>query len=555
MNKITLFNGGEAVKAEYREQVILEYAGNPFIEALPPIYSQDEVVEKLSIYPIYNEKERELDKQYKVHIVQRLFQVFQPLMIHLDLESRISRIIRQGYLARNPFDPKYISTFQEGYDAIQNMNYDLNSNEFFRSTALGLSIVGISGIGKTTAINRIIGMYPQIIVHSKYKNIKFSMYQLTWLKIDCPHDGSVKGLCVDFFLKIDSLLGTDYYRKFGQSRLSVNTMLPVMAQVAKNCGLGVLIIDEIQHLNGASSGGSDKMLNFFVKLVNTFGVSTIFVGTPKALSVLQSEFRQARRGSGQGDMVWDRLKKDQSWELLLNAIWDYQWTRKNTPLNKEISDVMYEESQGITDIAVKLYAMSQTRAIISGKEEITPDLIKEVASENLRLVKPMLDALKTGDIRKIAKYEDISTVDTDFLGFIERERQTIDLEMKIEALKRTQRKKEQEVKISKKEEVVLKLLGLNIEADVAQDIVQKILEEDDKLEVNEIVIKAIQEISGYRKKKGKVRSRNIETVNEKDIRVIVEQGRKNSLSGYESLKEKGIIKEYNDDFLKLGEVI
>jgi hypothetical protein len=126
--------------------------------------------------------------------------------------------------------------------------------------------------------------------------------------------------------------------------------------------------------------------------------------------------------------------------------------------------------------------------------------------------------------------------------------------MKIEALKRTQRKKEQEVKMSKKEEVILKLLGLNIEADEAQDIVEKILE-DDKLEVNEIVIKAIQEISGYRKKKGKVRSRNIETVNEKDIRVIVEQGRKNSLSGYESLKEKGIIKEYNDDFLKLGEVI
>ncbi|UZQ52429.1 ATP-binding protein [Clostridium kluyveri] len=553
MNKVMLVNGGEAVIAEYKEQFISEYCGNPFIEALPPIYSQEEVVEKLAIYPPYNEKERELDKQYKVHVVQRLFQVFQPLMIHLDLESRISRIIRQGYLARNPFDPKYISTFQEGYDAIQNMNYDLNSNEFFRSTALGLSIVGISGIGKTTAINRIIGMYPQIIVHSKYKNTKFSMYQLTWLKIDCPHDGSVKGLCVDFFLKIDSLLGTDYYRKFGQSRLSVNTMLPVMAQVAKNCGLGVLIIDEIQHLNGASSGGSDKMLNFFVKLVNTFGVSTIFVGTPKALSVLQSEFRQARRGSGQGDMVWDRLKKDQGWELLLNAIWDYQWTRKTTPLSREISDIMYEESQGITDIAVKLYAMSQTRAIISGKEEITPDLIKEVASENLRLVKPMLDALKTGDIRKIAKYEDVSTVDTDFLGFIERERQTIDLEMKIEALKRTQRKKEQEVKMSNKEEALLKLLGLNIDTDMAQNIVEKILEQNDKLEVNEIVIKAIQEISSPQKKKGK--TRNIENANENDIRVIAEQGRKNSLSGYESLKEKGIIKDYKDDFLKLGEVI
>ncbi|MBB6215102.1 hypothetical protein HNQ80_001191 [Anaerosolibacter carboniphilus] len=549
MNKVMLANGGEAVKAEYTEQVISEYSGNPFIEALPPIFSQDEVVEKIAIYPPYNDKERELDKQYKVHIVQRLFQVFQPLMIHLDLESRISRIIRQGYLARNPFDPKYISTFQEGYDAIQNMNYDLNNNEFFRSTGLGLSIVGISGIGKTTAINRIITMYPQIIVHSKYKETKFSMYQLTWLKIDCPHDGSLKGLCVDFFLKIDSLLGTDYYKKFGQSRLSVNTMLPVMAQIAKNCGLGVLIIDEIQHLNGARSGGGDNMLNFFVKLVNTFGVSTILVGTPKALSVLQSEFRQARRGSGQGDMVWDRLKKDQSWELLLNAIWDYQWTRKTTSLNKEIIDIFYEESQGITDIAVKLYAMSQTRAIMTGKEEITSDLIKAVAHENLKLVKPMLDALKSGDIKKIAQYEDVSTIDTDFLGFIERERHTINLEMKIEALKRTQRKKEQEFKTNKAEEAILKLIDLNISPNNAQKLVEKILKDENEVELNEIVVRAIQLIPDSEKKNKKTNKNNKE--NKNDIRNIVEEGRINRVSAYESLKNIGLIKSYNDDFLSL----
>ncbi|MDU1350596.1 ATP-binding protein [uncultured Clostridium sp.] len=553
MNKIILANGGEAVKAEYREQVVLEYGGNPFIEALPPIFSSDEVVEKIAIYPPYNEKERQLDKQYRVHIVQRLFQCFQPLMIHLDLESRISRIIRQGYLARNPFDPKYISTFQEGYDAIQNMSYDLTNNEYFRSTGAGLTIVGISGIGKTTAINRIITMYPQIIVHSRYKDVKFSMYQLTYLKIDCPHDGSLKGLCVDFFLKIDALLGTDYYKKFGQSRLSVNTMVPVMAQVAKNSGLGMLLIDEVQNLSGAKSGGADKMLNFFVKLTN-MGIPTVLIGTPAALSVLQSQFRQARRGSGQGDLVWDRLKKDQSWDLLLNAIWDYQWTRKITPLNKEISDVIYEESQGITDIAVKLYAMSQIRAIISGKEEITTNLIKQVASENFKLVKPMLDALRTGDIKKIAKYEDISTVDTDFLGFLERERSSIDLEMKVEALKRTQRKKEQEIKMSKKEEALLKLFDLNINPDKALKAVDKILkEEGENLEVNEVIVKAIQQISNIENKKRK--PRNTEKINEKDIRIIVSDGRKNNLSAYESLKEQGIIKDYESDFLKLGDAV
>ena len=52
-----------------------------------------------------------------------------------------------------------------------------------------------------------------------------------------------------------------------------------------------------------------KMLNFFVTLVNTAGVPVVLISNPKAMSILQSEFRQARRGSGQGDMIWDRLGK------------------------------------------------------------------------------------------------------------------------------------------------------------------------------------------------------------------------------------------------------
>ena len=81
-----------------------------------------------------------------------------------------------------------------------------------------------------------------------------------------------------------------------------------MSQVARHTGLGMLVIDEIQHLKQAKSGGSEKMLNFFVTLVNTIGVPVVLIGTTKAMSVLQSEFSQARRGSGQGDMVWETEK-------------------------------------------------------------------------------------------------------------------------------------------------------------------------------------------------------------------------------------------------------
>jgi hypothetical protein len=327
-NRILIPNGGEAVEAKYNEQVIEEYGDNPFIEALPPILNELEAVEKLAVYPNFNPQERMLDKQYRIHMVQRLFQCFQPLMIHLDLESRISRVIRQGYLARNPFKPAYAQSLQEGHSEILGLRSELSSNSVFRTTAAGFTIIGVSGMGKTTAINRVLSLYPQVIVHKNYKGINFSMYQVSWLKLDCPFDGSLKGLCIEFFSKLDDILGTDYSKKFGIGRKTVDNMLSVMSQVARNIGLGLLIIDEIQHLSRAKSGGDQKMLNFFVTLVNTIGVPVIFVGTPAGLSILQSEFRQARRGSGQGDMIWERLNIDQNWDLLINAIWDYQWTKK-----------------------------------------------------------------------------------------------------------------------------------------------------------------------------------------------------------------------------------
>src|SRR5690606_23263696 len=115
-------------------------------------------------------------------------------------------------------------------------------------------------------------------------------------------------------------------------------------------------------------------------------------------SVLQSQFRQARRGSGQGDMLFDRVKsKDEiSWNLFTEGLFQYQWVKKPCILNQELNDTIYEESQGIFDIAIKLFVMSQVRAMAINKEEITPKLIRYIAKENLKLVKPMLDALKNG---------------------------------------------------------------------------------------------------------------------------------------------------------------
>jgi hypothetical protein len=81
-------------------------------------------------------------------------------------------------------------------------------------------------------------------------------------------------------------------------RHGVETMLALMAQTANMFALGLLVIDEIQHLSRAKSGGSEKMLNFFVTMSNTIGIPVLFVGTPKARDIFDLDLRSSRRAAG-----------------------------------------------------------------------------------------------------------------------------------------------------------------------------------------------------------------------------------------------------------------
>jgi hypothetical protein len=539
---------GERVNAVYSEQVLKEYKGNPSIEALPPIYSKEEVIRKLSRIPDYNEEERNLEEHYRFHCIQKLFDFFEPLQKHIDIEQRFSRVIRQGYISRNPIGPEYATSLQEGYKLIKNGVYDFDCSTRKSAKASGFTIIGISGIGKSTTLERILSLYPQVIHHIEYKSKNLNLYQIPWLKLDCPFDGSLKGLCINFFHAVDELLGTDYLKKFGVGRNSVDTMLPRMEQISNLHSIGVLIIDEIQHLSLAKSGGSSKMLNFFVTLVNTIGIPVILIGTTKALPILQGEFRQARRGSGQGDLLWDRMKNDGYWKLLMQGMWPLQWTEKESPLTEEIIDTIYDESQGIIDIAVKLYAMAQIKAIVGGKELINPTIIRQTAKESLKLVRPMLEALRSGDKIEISKYQDITPID-----FNEIYNESIS---KISTY--SVNKKINEIELIE-EYAVLKLAELGIEVNLAKNSVMEAIEANPKNLDKLILVKEAMKIAFEKEQNklteninAKVRRSNTK-LQEKDLRYIVDIGKKNSCSAYEALNESGYIKDPMSEFIKKGD--
>lgn len=541
-------HGEEMVDAIYSDQIVQDYESNPLIEALPPIFTEDDVIEHLSVIPSYDEKERTLNANYRFHCVQRMFQYFQPFEKHLDLEQRISRAIRQGYLHRNPMKREEVMRVHESYKAIKEGKFLKTYQTEAKRTAAGFTIIGLSGIGKSTAIERVLSFYPQLIKHQEYKGKPFQFTQISWLKLDCPFDGSLKGLCMGFFSELDRLLGSNYLNKFGAQKNTLDLMMQRMNHLASRHGIGLLIIDEIQHLSLSKSGGSEKMLNFFVTLVNTIGIPVLMVGTNKAISILQSEFRQARRGSGQGDMVWSQMPKDESWDLFVEGMWEYQWTAHFTELTSEFNDLLYEESQGILDIAIKLFMLSQVRAIATGEEKITKQIMKQVAKDSLRLVKPMLDALRTGIPSEIAKYEDIRPIDMD--EEIEKYKASIDFQDKIRIQKKMQQQKRQKKEQSLLEEVTMQLLAMDFDPKQVESAVKKvfkILGED--IEKSTVLKEAVKLLIDKDDKRAetKAKKKKMDTINENYLGRLMQEARQKKKSVYEYFLNKGIIKPLLDE--------
>ncbi len=532
---------------------LAEYSENPFIAKLPPVLSVNEALRAMAGPPKFSEKERGYPAHLRAHCVLRLKNYFEPLENHLQLEAKFGMLLRQGYLSRNPNTNDYIHRLQEGYERV--IGKDLAAvRRPIRSTASSFALIGCSGIGKSYGMGRVLELYPQVIHHVH----PFSLDQVVWLKLDSPYKGSPKQLCISFFQAIDNLLGTRYRARYGASRSSLDEMMVQMAQIANLHALGVLIVDEIQHIREAPGTGADALLNFLVTLVNTIGIPVIVIGTLGALPLLQGDFRQARRASGLGSLVWERMEQGPTWNYFVDRIWKYQWTRELSPLTDEIRQVLYDESQGIIDVLVNLFMMAQLRAIQLGAlrdrpECIDPGLLRQVAREHLRLIHPMIDALKRDDREAIAKYDDIrplhdhaAQVFGDSLARLSGP--SFEKAPAPERLAIGEDASENQVVAA-----ILRALGdLGVAPDLAKVLLTEVRAENPGLSALDLVanIAAMLQGRGPVRPSAKVGRKKVRTSiagakalsDANDLRSVVTAGKKDGLSAYDSLKGVGVIK-------------
>jgi hypothetical protein len=400
------------IDACYKASAIPEYAGNPFIEALPDILSQEAVVEKFTHIQTVQENDCLLPLEVKKHYLARILDFFILANRHFDLQDKISLMIRKGYVNRDPIKGGYTDIIVKSYQSRQkgeSVSEPVLFNE--HTVPLSSSLIGTSGVGKTTALSRILAGYPQGIRHKEQ-----GMLQVVWLKLDCPKDGSLVGLCKEFFRELDDKFGSRYIEKYCLTRKTADDLLLDMQQVSAIHAIGLLVIDEIQHLDASKTGGREVMFNFFVNLENTLGIPVLTVGTLKAMKLFKTDFRQARRAGQLGTMEWLQHEKDSDdWNYLLEEVWNFQLTRTHTPLTDELKVVVYECTQGITAVLTSLFMLVQHRAMeleAFQSEEgeavvLTPDLIRQVFDDSFQMMRPMLEALRINDVDALAKYDDI----------------------------------------------------------------------------------------------------------------------------------------------------
>jgi hypothetical protein len=402
--------------AQYTPASIAEWRDNPFIEALPELYSENEFIFLVSNLPDPEKNIQELPKELRIVLIDNLTQITVPTQQLLLIKQRFDRIIRYAYQARNPIDDPFFTTLNKKLIEL-GKKPRIPQNHLVSQTPPGFTILGMGGVGKSHAVATTLSLFEQIIVHRSYRDSKNQLHylnkiQIVYLRLICPPDGTLKSLCNNFFIEVDRITGiTNYSQKHGSEARSgefvSSRMVPQMALVASLVSLGVLVIDEIQNLSKQKSGGKEAMLQFFTFLMEEMKIPVVLIGTPKAEDFLNLEFWQMRRNAGQGEIHWQPLRHHKAdakisddtppseWDLFLLAIWKYQYIDSPIPLvndkvPEDFSRTLFDESQGIIDFALKLFRLTQEHSL-NTKSPMTTQMIVAVSK---RLFKKMREVIQ-----------------------------------------------------------------------------------------------------------------------------------------------------------------
>lgn len=387
------------------------YSANPLVDNLPPQLNRKEFGQKLRHFPPH--PNRALSAAKRLAGTADLFKCFFPTNDQIRFAQDFDTLLRKSYERRNLHLRKQrIARLSGGLGSVFGVDCELN--EFVNdadASALNAVLLGVPQMGKSLTISRTLRRYPQCIAHEGMS------HQVVWLKVDCPPEKTLKGFCLSFFDALDLALGPSNYRAtFGDNTASTETMAANVLRLANIHSLGVVIFDNVQHLERPQSG-DHEILKMLTTLSSVAGVPSIKVGTFAASDMLSSSAHHAFRNVGLASSCWAPIPSGRHWDHFFRELWAYQWTLDPTKLTEELIFTFYDCTQGVISLAIHLYQQVQVELIqpncikkpgdMHDPEQITPVLVRSVYDRFFVFCHEHIDALRSKDPRILSRYPDL----------------------------------------------------------------------------------------------------------------------------------------------------
>lgn len=342
-----------------------------FTTKLPEMKSGNELISALSIIPKYDKTICQQNQAVRLMALSDLYQIYIPSQMSLEIYSKLYLALLRSMQKKGT--QMAIKQRYENYKAIQQQSYSGILGGFDSFT-----IIGTSGIGKSSAISRAISLITEnriIETDKPYTKI------IPCLIVQCPFDSSVKGLLLEILRKVDEELGTDHYIHAVKSRASTTDMLiGAVSSIALN-NIGMLVVDEIQNVVNSKNGKS--LIGALTQLINNSGISICMVGTPESTVFFEQAMQLARRSVG---LQYTTMKYDEYFQSFCKVIFKYQFLKNHTEITAAITEWLYEHSAGVVSVVVSLIHDAQEIAILTGKEVLNLDTLNEAYQQRLSLL-------------------------------------------------------------------------------------------------------------------------------------------------------------------------
>ena len=367
------------------------------IHILPTMKSGNELLSALEVLPEYDTAICDADAPVRLMALSDLYRVYVPNQMSLEIYSKLYLALMRSLqkkgttLAIQQRNQNYRAIVQQEYSGIMG-----GSDSF--------TIIGASGIGKSSAISRAITLITEnriIEVENPHTKI------IPCICVQCPFDSSVKGLLLEILRKVDEVIGGNYYPNALRARTTTDMLIGSVSQVALN-HIGLLVVDEIQNVCNSKNGKS--LVGMLTQLINNSGISICMVGTPESAVFFEQAMQLARRSLG---LRYDVMEYGDNFKTFCEVLYSYQYVKQRTEITDGITEWLYEHTSGNISVVVSLIHDAQEIAILNGREVLNLESLNEAYQQRLSMLHGFIQPKPKCQTSKTKRRTTILKVDTD----------------------------------------------------------------------------------------------------------------------------------------------